>query len=459
MPTYAVRLTQAQQRVLHAHLFPGDGLEAVALLICGRRTGEHTHVFTVQDVVPIPYSECPLRLADCVTWNTDTLDAVLAQVFATGRAVVKVHSHPNGYARFSDRDEQSDSAVSQFVASYLDDGLPHASLIMLPDGSMFGRALQDGRVLDDLASVAVVGDDIHMYVAHAQRTQRFALRHQQAFGSGTIQVLSQCAVAVVGASGTGSIVVEQLARLGVGRLVLVDPEVIEDKNRNRVLNASKEDAFLARSKVHVLASAVARMGLGTDVEALQCDLMSKAAVEAVAQCDIVFGCMDGAEGRHLLNRLASFYTMPYFDVGVRLDADGRGGIDTISGAVHYIRPGGSSLLSRGVYTMARVTAEGLRRTNPSEYARQVKEGYLRGVEEDRPAVISVNMFFAALAINEMLGRLHRHRNRPNSAYAYVGASLSEVQIYTEDDGQPCPVFSRHIGRGDTAPLLGLPTLS
>jgi len=73
--------------------------------------------------------------------------------------------------------------------------------------------------------------------------------------------------------------------------------------------------------------------------------------------------MDGVEGRHLLNRLTTFYLMPYFDVGVRLDADGNGGIERIAGAVHYLQPGLSSLLSREVYNMARVEAEEMRRTD------------------------------------------------------------------------------------------------
>ena len=59
--------------------------------------------------------------------------------------------------------------------------------------------------------------------------------------------------------------VEQLARLGIGKLVLIDPESVEDKNLNRVLNSGKEDAYLSRFKVHVLASAIARMGFAQEV--------------------------------------------------------------------------------------------------------------------------------------------------------------------------------------------------
>jgi hypothetical protein len=42
--------------------------------------------------------------------------------------------------------------------------------------------------------------------------------------------------------------------------------------------------------------------------------------------------------------------LPYFDVGVKLVADGRGGIDEAAGAVHYVRPDGSTLQDRRVYT-------------------------------------------------------------------------------------------------------------
>lgn len=162
---------------------------------------------------------------------------------------------------------------------------------------------------------------------------------------------------------------------------------------------------------------------------------------------------------HVLNRLATFYLIPYFDVGVRLDADGKGGIDRIAGAVHYLQPGLSSLLSRDVYDMKRVDAEAMRRTNLEMYRRLVKEGYLRGVDEDRPAVISVNTFFAALCVNEFLARLHPYRNQSNDEYAYVGGNLSEMQFFPEGESAPCAVLARHVGKGDVTPLLERPSLS
>lgn len=179
----------------------------------------------------------------------------------------------------------------------------------------------------------------------------FARRHVQAFGRGTTSLLRKLSVAVVGCSGTGSPVIEQLARLGFGRLVVVDPDRVEEKNLNRILNATIGDARAGRFKVEVAERSVRQIGLGTEVISIARSLFDQQAVLAVAECDVVFGCMDSVDGRHLLNRLSVFYNLPYFDVGVKLEADGFGGVNQICGTVHYLQPDRSSLLSRGVYTL------------------------------------------------------------------------------------------------------------
>ena len=456
---FTLHLTQRHHDALRTHLFPGDGKEAVALLLCGRRAGPEHHVLTVIRVVPIPYEACDRR-TDRVSWPTELVDALICEAYGRGLAIVKVHSHSTDYRKFSPTDDASDQVLFASIVSLLDDSLPHASLIMLPDGEIFGRVLaENGKVVTPLASVMAVGDDVHIWTERRLSQGSFALRHAQAFGSGTTDLLRSISVAIVGCSGTGSFVAEQLARLGVGRLVLVDPDIAEEKNLNRIVNSGKEDAYRGRPKVQVLASAIARMGLDQEVIPLQKTLLTPEAVKAVAECDVAFGCMDGAEGRHVLNRIASFYLLPYFDVGVRLDADGAGGIESIAGAVHYVQPGGSSLLSREVFTMARVDAESLRRTDPQMYRRLVREGYLRGVDEARPAVVSVNAFFASLAVNEFLARLHPYRNTPNGHYAYVAVNLSEMQFFTEPEAAPCPLLQRHVGRGDVVPLLERASLS
>lgn len=375
--------------------------------------------------------------------------------------MLKVHSHPDGTTRFSDFDDVADRELFSAVAGWVDGDAAHASAIMLPSGVMFGRSVFPSGEQATLASIVVAGDDLHVWQREDSvlALPEFTKRHAQLFGNGTTGRLRRLSAAVVGCSGTGSIVVELLARLGIGRLVLVDPDRVEEKNLNRILNATMEDVKAGRLKVDVLARAVHAMGLGTEVMTVPENLLTAAAVRAVAGCDVAFGCVDSAEGRHALNRLCVFYVMPYFDVGVRLDGDGKGGIDQVCGAVRYVQPDGPSLFSRGVYSMEDVRAEGMKRTTPALYAEQVGSKYIRGVAEDRPAVISVNMQLASLTVNEFLARLHPYRLDENGEFATVTMSLSQGELYRERDGEPCRVFARHLGRGDVDPPLDMPELS
>src|SRR5205807_7326802 len=120
--------------------------------------------------------------------------------------------------------------------------------------------------------VSVVGDDLHFWHSSAERTvgpEAFEKKNSQFFGDETYARLRRLSVVVVGCSGTGSPLIEQLARLGVGRLTLVDPDVVKEKNLNRILNATHADALAERAKVEVLADTIQRMELGTEVVPLQ----------------------------------------------------------------------------------------------------------------------------------------------------------------------------------------------
>jgi hypothetical protein len=458
---YAIRFSGDQWNALQTHLFPGDGLEAAALVLCGRLRGQDRHMLTARRVVEIPHAECQ-RGEGRVTWPTRFADALIQEAAKHGMGIVKVHSHPGGFEEFSSFDDESDTSFFRSVSDFLDDNEPHASAVMLPGGRMFGRMITATGNFDRVRLVSIAGEDLHYWHAEAgHNVPAFARRHAQAFGAGTVDCLRRMRIAVVGCSGTGSPLIELLVRLGVGKLVLVDPDRVEWRNLNRIFLTTAADANLGRLKVEVLADAIGRMGLATEVVAIGKDLGTPQAVRAVAACDLVFGGMDSVSGRDLLNRLATFYVLPYIDLGVQLSARAEGGVDQVTGAVHYLQPGRSSLRSRGIYDSEQVRAELLRAADPVEYQRRLKEKYIRGVQEDRPAVISVNTLVAAMAANELLARIHCFRYERNDTYAVQRFTLHDPGVFTEPEWalNVCPVLAKEIGRGDTAPLLDRPELS
>jgi len=337
-----------------------------------------------------------------------------------------------------------------------------AALQMRADGSLHGSVLHNGKKVT-ITTVKLVGNDLCFWpaedLADMTTLPEFAVRHIQLFGQGTYKKLRNMSAAVIGGSGTGSPTIEQLARLGIGRLVLVDPDYIEEKNVNRIINSSIKDAKRRVAKVDMLAKAVRKMGLGIKVEVYHKDISHPDVVRAIAGCDVVFGCMDSVDGRHLLNRIATFYLLPYFDIGIKLVADGKGGIEQACGTIHYLQPGGSSLLSRRVYTMEQLFSANLKRTDIDEYNERIKSKYIDGIDEDRPAVISVNMLFSAFAVNEFLARIHPFKEDPNEEYSTIRFSLTQGQFYKENESEPCQVMLKHVGRGDVSPLLDMPQLS
>ena len=71
------------------------------------------------------------------------------------------------------------------------------------------------------------------------------------FGREGQERLSDANVAVVGIGGLGSHVVQQLALLGVGRLILIDSEELDDTNRNRYIGARHDDPVPGTPKVAI----------------------------------------------------------------------------------------------------------------------------------------------------------------------------------------------------------------
>jgi hypothetical protein len=99
--------------------------------------------------------------------------------------------------------------------------------------------------------------------------------------------------------------------------------------------------------------------------------------------------------------------------------------------------------------MKEVAAAGLRRNDPAAHDRQGKDGYITGAPAHRPAVISVNMFAAALAVDEFLARLHPFREEPNSSYASVTFSLASMELITDPEEGICDMLGGSVGMGDT----------
>ena len=112
-------LTSSQHAELHRHLFPDDGCEAVALILCGRRADPARHRLVARRVIPVPYDACSVRSLTRVTWSTGLLPPILEEAAKLGLALIKVHGHPH-LSDFSQTDDKSDKALFPSVYAWTD---------------------------------------------------------------------------------------------------------------------------------------------------------------------------------------------------------------------------------------------------------------------------------------------------------------------------------------------------
>lgn len=102
-------------------------------------------------------------------------------------------------------------------------------------------------------------------------------------------------IAIVGCGGLGGLVIEALARIGVGYLRVIDGDVFEESNLNRQLLCT--EAVLGREKAVVAAERVHAINSEVHAEPVVAFLEEANAADLLAGTDCVVDCLDNLEAR------------------------------------------------------------------------------------------------------------------------------------------------------------------
>lgn len=305
--------------------------------------------------------------------------------------------------------------------------------------------LQVIRVVDDTIRLLFSSDD-------AGSIPYVYDRQVRAFGSDGQALLRRLRVGVVGAGGTGSAVCEQLNRLGVGTVVVIDDDTVNDDGSNvtRIWGSTMDDVGMA--KVEIVARTGAAVGFGTEIVAIKGTINDQATALELRHCDVVFGCTDDNRGRVTLSRLAYRYLVPVIDMGVQIDSiDGQ--LRSIDGRITVVVPGTACLDCRGRIDRAALHSELLSDTERSEL---IEEGYAIGLDERAPAVIAYTTSVAAFAVAELIQRLFGLDAEPPASELLIQHHFRKVRRnrVAGRDGHWC-TDPDVIAAGDTDPFLGV----
>ena len=150
-------------------------------------------------------------------------------------------------------------------------------------------------------------------------------RQVRAFGHEGQTSIQKTRVGIVGVGGTGSPTAEQLVRLGVNDLVLIDPDEFASSNLSRVYGSfapSWRDRLRllgrAQLKVDVVARHLRRINPRIRIRTIAQNVVRDEAAMALRDRDVIFLCTDDHWGRAIVNQIAYQYLIPTINIGTSI---------------------------------------------------------------------------------------------------------------------------------------------
>ena len=137
-------------------------------------------------------------------------------------------------------------------------------------------------------------------------------RQRKIFGDKGQKRLRATTVGIVGGGGLGSLMVLELAYLGIGKIVIVDDDALEKSNRNRLVGAWMRHRD-GTPKVELLRDLTMLIDSEIEIEEVQARVESPEAQDALADVDVVMGCVDHDAPRFVLNEFCCKQDLPLID--------------------------------------------------------------------------------------------------------------------------------------------------
>lgn len=412
-----------------------------------------------REYYPVPETAYRVRRADSLGISSDGYVAALSRAEQLGAVAIWFHTHPGegSWPSPSRWDDKVDEELAETFRLRVNHDF-YGTLIFSPNAdevAFTGRVLLHGTAPTHIERLWVVGDRLKFFARFGETSEQplsMYDRHVRAFGAPIQKALGALKFGVVGCGGTGSAVIEQLARLGANRFLLIDPDRLTPSNVTRVYGSSLAD--VDKPKVEIAARNIKRIQAEATVEAVESTCNVQATAKRLASCDLVFGCTDDNAGRLVLSRIPYYLFTPVIDMGVLLSADGLGQLTGIDGRVTTVMPAHACLICRNRIDLARAGAELM---TPEECKRLEGEGYAPQLGRTEPAVVTYTTTVAAAAVSELLERLTGYGPSPTPGEVLLRLHERELStnLASPRPEHYCDPAGGKYGTGMAAPFLDL----
>jgi molybdopterin/thiamine biosynthesis adenylyltransferase len=248
---------------------------------------------------------------------------------------------------------------------------------------------------------------------------------------------------IIGVGGIGSHIAQQLAYLGVGMITIIDNDLVDETNFNRLIGVKNDDSS-GMPKVDIAERNILSINPKIRVQKIQKSFITFSGFQALKNATIVFGCVDENGSRLVLNEFCLAYKLPYIDAAS----------DIISGGLEY----GGRIVSifddNGcLYCWGEIDMDEAEKylDNPmAQKDRQVIYGLSKDeLGESGPSVVSINGIVASIAVTEFV--LHFTGKRAANPFLNYTGSRGIVNK-REKPKSDCYYCKNIRGKGDKADL-------
>jgi len=199
-----------------------------------------------------------------------------------------------------------------------EDGTPRSLINIYINGknakfsSGLDTTLSDGDVINILPAVAggssgTVGEVSDLSEKELDRYYRQKMLEEIGY-QGQLK-LKQASVCVVGVGGLGNPIVTRLAAMGVGKIRIVDRDVIELSNLHRQTMFNEDD--VGQVKVETAAKKLRKLNPDIIIEELPVSVNDYTAFDVVDGCDVVIDALDSVNARYSLNKACIEKKIPF----------------------------------------------------------------------------------------------------------------------------------------------------
>ena len=270
-------------------------------------------------------------------------------------------------------------------------------------------------------------------------------RNYRAFGREGQCKISKLKVALIGCGGLGWQIAQQLIGVGVRTLLLIDSDILEITNLNRLPGASFSK--VGSPKAMVLSHLLKRMNPNAAVKYMIASVPDSRVMKRLKQYEVIMGGVDSERARSELNRFSVTHLKYYLDGGSGILLED-GNVKHAGGQVNVVIPGISPCLAcNHTLDWKMMLYESL---DKAEQEIEVKRGYIQGVSEPAPSVVSINGVVASTLVTEFI-KLATGLREPHY-YTYFDSMATDnlmfkVDVQKNDD---CVICSREalFGYGD-----------